>query len=69
MARCMIYSKGLHKKFLAKAICCANFILNRFPTKVVKHVTAEEKWNGNKPYTSNFKMFGCECWAHVPDEK
>ena len=26
MARCMLYSKGLLKKFWAEAICCANFI-------------------------------------------
>ena len=43
--------------------------LNRVPTKVVKHVTPEEKWNQIKPNISNFKVFGCECWAHIPDEK
>ena len=69
MARCMFYSKGLHKKFWAEAISCANFILNRVPTKVFKHVTPEEKWNGRKPNISNFKVFRCECWAHIPDEK
>jgi transposase InsO family protein len=39
MARCMLYSKELHKKNWAEAICCANFILNRVPTKTVMHVT------------------------------
>ena len=61
MARCMIYSRGLHKKSWVEAICCANFILNRVPTKVIKHVTPEEKWNGRKMDISNFKVFGCEC--------
>lgn len=69
MARCMLYSKGLHKKFWAEAICCANFILNTVPTKVVKNVTPKEKWNGRNLDISNFKVFGCECWAHIPDEK
>ena len=69
MARCMLYSKGLHKKFWAEFVSCANFILNRVPTKVVKHVTPEEKWNGRKPDISNFKVFCCECWAHIPDDK
>ena len=68
MAICMLYSKGLHKKFLVEAICCANFILNRVPTKFVKHVTPKEKWNGRKHYISNFKVFGCECWAHILNE-
>jgi transposase InsO family protein len=39
MARCMIYSKGLHKRFWYEAICCANYILNRVPTKEVLQVT------------------------------
>ena len=46
MARCMLYSKGLHKFFWVEAVSCANFILNRVPTKFVKHVTPKEKWNG-----------------------
>eukprot|EP00253_Pinus_taeda_P001586 PITA_01586 len=62
-------ASGTHKKFWAEAICCATCILNRVPTKVSKHVTLEEKWNGHKPDISNFKVFGCECWAHIPDEK
>ena len=61
MDRCMFYSKGLHKKIWAEVVSCANFILNQVSTKVVKHVTPEEKWNGRKPDISNFKVFGCEC--------
>ena len=69
MARCMLYSKGLHKKFWAEAVSCAKFILNRVPTKGIKHVTLEEKWNGRKPDISNFKVLGCEFWAHILDNK
>ena len=69
MARCMLYSKGLHKKNWVEAVSCANFILNRVPTKVVKQVAPEEKWNGQKPDISNFKVFSCECWAHILDNK
>ena len=69
MARCMLYSKGLNKKKLAEVVSCANFILNQVPTKSVMHVTPKEKWNGRKPDISNFKVFGCECWAHIPDDK
>jgi hypothetical protein len=69
IARCMLYSKGLHKKNWVEAICCDNFILNKVPTKSVMHVTPKEKWNGRKPDISNFKIFGSECWAHIPDEK
>ena len=43
MARCMLYYKGLHKKIWAEAVSCVNFILNRVPTKDIKHVTPKEK--------------------------
>jgi hypothetical protein len=33
------------------------------------HVTLEEKWNERKPDISNFKIFGSECWAHIPNKK
>ena len=69
MARCMLYSKGLHKRFWDEAICCENFILNRVPHRAVLHVTPEEKWNGRKPDIRNFKAFGSECWVHISDEK
>ena len=67
MDRCMLYSKGLHNFFCAEAVSCANFILNQVPTKFVKHVTPEGKWNDQQP-TSNFKVFGCECWADIPND-
>jgi transposase InsO family protein len=35
MARCMIYSKGLHKRFWVEFICCSNYILNQVPTKEI----------------------------------
>ena len=46
MDRFMFYSKGLHKNFGAEVVSCVNFILNRVPTKSIKHVTPEGKWNG-----------------------
>ena len=68
MAKCMLYSKGLHKRFWAEAICCANYILNRVPNKSILHVSPEEKWNGRKFDISNFKVFGSECWVHISDK-
>ena len=69
MARCMIYSKGLHKCFWLNLSCWDNYILNRVPTKEVLQITPKEKWNGRKPDFSNFKIFSSECWSHIPDEK
>eukprot|EP00253_Pinus_taeda_P002725 PITA_02725 len=69
MANCMLQSKGLSLSFWAEAINCANYIINRPPTKVLKNITPEEAWSSIKPDVSHFRVFGSEAWAHIPDEK
>eukprot|EP00253_Pinus_taeda_P003527 PITA_03527 len=49
MANCMLQSKGLSLSFWAEAINCANYIINRTPTKVLKNITPEEAWSFIKP--------------------
>jgi transposase InsO family protein len=69
MANCMIQSKGLSLKYWAEAINCANYIVNRTPTKALKNITPEEAWTKIKPDVSHFRVFGSIAWAHIPDEK
>eukprot|EP00253_Pinus_taeda_P010782 PITA_10782 len=69
MANCMLQSKGLSLNFWAEAIKCANYIINRTPTKVLKNITPEEAWSSIKLDISHFCVFGSEAWAHIPDEK
>ena len=69
MANCMLQSKGLGLSFWAEAINCANYIINRTPTKVLNNITPEEAWSSIKLDVSHFRVFGSEAWAHIPDEK
>lgn len=69
MANCMLQSKELGLNFWAEAIECANYIINRTPTKVLKNITLEEAWSSIKPDVSHFHVFGSEAWVHIPDEK
>ena len=54
MANCMLQSKGLSLHFWAEAINCANYTVNRTPTKVLKNITIEEAWSLIKPEVSHF---------------
>jgi hypothetical protein len=65
----MIQSKGLSLKYWVEAINCANYIVNRTPTKALKNITPEEAWTKIKPDVSHFCVFGSIAWAHIPDEK
>jgi hypothetical protein len=69
MANCMIQSKGLSLNYWAKAINCANYIVNRTPTKALKNIKPEESWTKIKLDVSHFCVFGSIAWAHIPDEK
>ena len=69
MANCIIQAKGLSVQFFAEAINCANYIVNRTPTKVLQGITPEEAWSKIKPDVSHFRVFGSEACAHIPDEK
>jgi hypothetical protein len=62
-------SKGLSLKYWEKTINCANYIVNRTPTKALKNITLEEEWNKLNPYVSHFHIFSSVAWAHIPDEK
>ena len=65
----MIQSKELSLQYWAEAINYANDIFNRTPTKVLQDITLEEAWSKVKLDVSHFRVFGCEAWAHIPDEK
>ena len=65
----MIQSKGLSLQYLAEAINCENYIVNRTSTKVLRGITLEEAWSKIKPNVSHFRVFGYEAWVHILDEK
>jgi hypothetical protein len=69
MANCMIQYKGLSVNYWAKAINCANYIVNHTPTKDLKIITPEEAWNKIKLDVSHFRVFGSVAWAHIHNEK
>ena len=69
MTNCMIQSKGLSLQYWAEAINCANYIVNCTLTKVLQGITPEEAWSKIKLDVSHFRVFGCEAWDYIPDEK
>ena len=62
----MILHAGLSKSFWGEAVCSAAYIRNRVITTATG-TTPYERWYGKKPDVSNFRVFGCTAYAHVPD--
>lgn len=66
-------ASGLLSIFWNEAIDTANHIKNRFPTNAVrkqfKNKTPVEIWFQKKPDLSYLRIFGLECYNHIPENK
>ena len=67
--RSMISDAGLPKTFWAEALNTANHVMNRSPSAAINNMTPYEKLNNIKPKVDYFKVFGSECFAHVPKDE
>ena len=68
-ARSMMFHAGMPKEFWTEAIHTATYVHNRSPTSSLKEVTPFERLFGRKPDVSNFRVFGCIAFKHIPDAK
>ena len=65
----MLQHAGFSNVFWTEAVNTAVYVLNRAPTSAVKDKTPQEAWSGKKPTVEHFRVFGCDAYAHVSDEK
>ena len=63
--RCMIHPLS----FWAEAVVTAVYLLKDSPTASVKDSTPYERWHKEKPDVSHLKVFGCNAFVHIPDQK
>lgn len=69
MVRAMLSEKKVPKSFWPEATRWCIHVLNRSPTLVVKNMTPEEAWSGEKPSVDHFRVFGCVGYVHIPDAR
>ena len=58
---------GLSKHYWAEAVATAVYLRNRVSTRSLKKTTPYEKWYERKPDLSHIRVFGCMCYAYIPD--
>lgn len=63
-----IISESELSEFSVNAVLYSAHIVNR-SLSVGQEVTASELWAGRRPDVSNFRVFGCIAYNHVPKEK
>lgn len=71
-ARSMLIASAIDRKFWIEAVKTANHLKNRSPTnaygKQFIAKTPAEIWFGTKPELSHLRIFGSECFNHIPAE-
>ena len=67
--RWMIHKAGLPLNFWAEAVATAVYLRNRSPTACIKEATPYECWHKEKPDISHLRVFGCNAFVHIPDQK
>lgn len=64
-ARCMLFDANSPEEFWAEAVLTAVHLINHSPARGTGK-TPQELWYDGKPDLSHFRVFGCQCMAHIP---
>lgn len=65
-ARALLDDSGVPKIFWGEAVKTANYVMNRGFSANLKRETPAEVWYKSKPNVSNFRIFGCVAYSHIP---
>jgi hypothetical protein len=57
-ARSMLLTSNLPREMWSEAVNCANYVLNRVPSKATPNKTPHEHWFNRKPDLSHLRVFG-----------
>lgn len=68
IARCMLLDAYIEKKFWGEAVCTANYLQNRLPTKATERTLYELRFR-KRPDVSHLHIFGCEAYVHIHKEQ
>ena len=70
VARTNLCGSTLPQRFWGEAMATAVYQLNRRTTKAnTDEATPHKLWHGEKPDVSGMKVWGCDAYVQVPQEK
>jgi hypothetical protein len=65
----MLQASGMPKELCAEACNTAVYILNRTGPTPVESKTTLKLWTGSSATLGHLRVFGTECYVHIPKEK
>jgi hypothetical protein len=68
-AQTLLADSGLPPSFLGDAVLTVQYLHNRLPTTTLPaDTTPYELMEKSKPDLSHLRVWGCQCFAHIPEE-
>jgi hypothetical protein len=67
--RIMLSGAGLAQEFYAEVVDMTYYLVNRSSSSVLVNSTPHEVLFGKKPSISHLKVFGCDAFVHVPNDR
>jgi hypothetical protein len=67
--RALLFESQLPPQFWAEAMCCFTYIKNRAPCHMNNKLTPDELFSGKKNTVNYLKIFGCQAYHWIPDNK
>ena len=61
----MLSGVRLGRKFWAKAVETACYLINKSPSSALEDKTPQEVWTGQKPSLSHLRVFGYDAYNYV----
>jgi transposase InsO family protein len=71
--KAMLYEAELDDSWWGEAIMTATYLRNLIPTKMrslegERMTTPFQEWKGIRPNLQHLRIFGSECWVHIPKQ-
>jgi len=67
--RSMLSHAGLGQELWAKVVETACYMVNKSPSSTLEDKTLHEVWIGKKPSLSHLRVFDCDAYVHLIEEK
>jgi hypothetical protein len=65
MLRCLLFQASLPASYWAETLHTATHLLNRLPSKAVRHPTPHFALYGTTPSYDHLRVFGCACYPNT----
>ena len=64
----MLSMANLAPEFWGEAVLTAAYIVNCSPSSPLDFQISEALWTGKQPSYDHLRVFGCECYSHIPKQ-